>query len=101
MSAPAPGTRERLIDALDALAGGIHSAKQQVVRIDRKGALATPRIVHESWGRRLDIALASCDAVLISDYGGGVVTPALVRHVRRTVRLRKGRDIPVLVDSRY
>ncbi|AMY11788.1 Bifunctional protein HldE [Luteitalea pratensis] len=83
------------------LAGGIHSAKQQVVRIDRKGELVAPRTVHEAWGRRLDVALASCDAVLISDYGGGVVTPALVRHVKRTLRLRKGRQIPILVDSRY
>jgi len=83
------------------LAGGIHSAKQQVVRIDRKGDPAAARVVHETWGRRLDVALAKCDAVLISDYGGGVVTPTLVRHVKRVLRLRKGRQIPILVDSRY
>src|ERR687897_752243 len=47
------------------LAGGIHSAKQQVVRIDRKGDVAAPRAVHAAWGRRLDVALRSCDAVLI------------------------------------
>jgi rfaE bifunctional protein kinase chain/domain len=57
--------------------------------------------VHDAWGRRLDAALRSCDAVLISDYGGGVVTPALVRHVKRALRVRKGRQVPVLVDSRY
>jgi rfaE bifunctional protein kinase chain/domain len=57
--------------------------------------------VHEAWGRRLDAALRTCDAVLISDYGGGVVTPALVRHVRQALRARKGRRVPVLVDSRY
>jgi D-glycero-beta-D-manno-heptose-7-phosphate kinase len=83
------------------LAGGIHSAKQQVVRIDRKGDVAAPRIVHDAWGRRLDVALRSCDAVLISDYGGGLVTPALVRHVKQSLRARKGAAIPVLVDSRY
>jgi len=83
------------------LAGGIHSAKQQVVRIDRKGDVVSGRAVHEAWGRRLDAALRSCDAVLISDYGGGVVTPSLVRHVRQTLRARKGRAVPVLVDSRY
>ena len=83
------------------LAGGIHSAKQQVVRIDRKGDVVSGRAVHEAWGRRLDTALRSCDAVLISDYGGGVVTPALVRHVRQALRARKGRAVPVLVDSRY
>lgn len=83
------------------LAGGIHSAKQQVVRIDRKGDVAAPRVVHEAWGRRLDAALRTCDAVLISDYGGGVVTPALVRHVTQALRARKGRRVPVLLDSRY
>jgi len=83
------------------LAGGIHSAKQQVVRIDRKAPHPAPRGVHEAWGRRLDAALSTCDAVLISDYGGGVVTPALVRHVKGTLRRRKGRQVPVLVDSRY
>ena len=83
------------------LAGGIHSAKQQVVRIDRKGEVVEARLVHEGWGRRLDTALASCDAVLISDYGAGVVTPALVRHVKKVLRLRKNRKVPVLVDSRY
>ena len=83
------------------LAGGIHSAKQQVVRIDRKGEAAAARIVHDAWGRRLETALRTCDAVLISDYGAGVVTPALVRHVRTTLRARKGHRVPMLVDSRY
>jgi D-glycero-beta-D-manno-heptose-7-phosphate kinase len=83
------------------LAGGIHSAKQQVVRIDRKGEAAAARVVHAAWGRRLDAALRTCDAVLISDYGAGVVTPALVRHVKGTLRARKGARVPVLVDSRY
>ncbi len=83
------------------LAGGIHSAKQQVVRIDRKGTPIPARAVHAAWGTRLDAALRRCDAVLVSDYGAGVVTPALVRHVRRTLRERKGRRVPVLLDSRY
>jgi rfaE bifunctional protein kinase chain/domain len=83
------------------LAGGIHSAKQQVVRIDRKGDVADPRLVHDAWGRRLDAALRTCDAVLISDYGGGVVTQGLVRQAKQALRARKGRRVPVLVDSRY
>ncbi len=83
------------------LAGGIHSAKQQVVRIDRRGQAPASRVIHEAWGRRLDAALRTCDAVLISDYGGGVVTPALVRHVKQTLRARTRVRIPVLIDSRY
>ena len=83
------------------LAGGIHSAKQQVVRIDRKGTPVASRELHAAWGPRLDAALQRCDAVLVSDYGGGVVTPALVRHVKQVLRARKGRRVPVLLDSRY
>jgi len=83
------------------LAGGIHSAKQQVVRIDRRGTPVASRALHDAWGSRLDAALRTCDAVLISDYGAGVVTPALVRHVRQQLRARRGRRVPVLLDSRY
>jgi rfaE bifunctional protein kinase chain/domain len=83
------------------LAGGIHSAKQQVVRIDRKGQIASSRQIHAAWGRRLETALRTCDAVLVSDYGGGIVTPGLVRHVKQTLRTRKGRQVPILIDSRY
>jgi rfaE bifunctional protein kinase chain/domain len=39
--------------------------------------------------------------VLISDYGGGLVTPALVRHVKQVLRARPGGPVPILVDSRY
>lgn len=83
------------------LAGGIHSAKQQVVRIDRGQGAVPARAVHAGWGARLERALATCDAVLFSDYGGGVVTPGLVRLVQRGVRARRDRRVPVLVDSRY
>ena len=62
-----------------------------LVRIDRKGTAAPARTVHEKWGRRLDAQLRTCDAVLISDYGGGVVTPGLVHHVKQVLRGRRGR----------
>jgi rfaE bifunctional protein kinase chain/domain len=40
--------------------------------------------------------------VLLSDYGSGLVTPALAASVRKAVeRRRRRRPIPVLVDSRY
>jgi len=83
------------------LAGGIHSAKQQVVRIDRRQASVPTREVHETFGAKLDRALATCHAVLISDYGAGLVTPRLVSRIVRAVRRRKGVRVPILVDSRY
>ena len=44
------------------------------------------------------VAVRDADAVLISDYGSGLVTPALAREVADRV---KRRGVPVLVDSRY
>jgi len=80
------------------LAGGVHSAKQQVVRIDRR---SPSRITAEDraaiWRAAL-AALPSADAVLMSDYGSGIVTPALGRAIGAAARRR---GIPVLVDSRY
>lgn len=79
------------------LAGGIHSAKQQVVRIDRirsTGPTDRTRIQFLAAARR---AVAAADAVIVSDYGSGLVTPALVDDLRRRTR----RDIPFLLDSRH
>ena len=45
-------------------------------------------------------AAASCDAILLSDYGTGLVTPALANALRRKSAAR-GRAVPILVDSRY
>jgi bifunctional ADP-heptose synthase (sugar kinase/adenylyltransferase) len=45
-------------------------------------------------------AATRADAVLISDYGLGLVTPAFVSKLRHALR-REGRPIPILVDSRY
>jgi rfaE bifunctional protein kinase chain/domain len=84
------------------LAGGVHSAKQQVVRIDREAGWPLDPNVSEELARGIGPALESCDAVILSDYGSGLVTPALAENVRRTIGKRsRRRPIPVLVDSRY
>ena len=59
------------------LAGGIHSAKQQVVRIDRGvGHPVDDRgPARRSSGRRSRRSVESADAVLVSDYGTGLVEP--------------------------
>jgi rfaE bifunctional protein kinase chain/domain len=83
------------------LAGGVHSAKQQVVRIDRA---ASPRVT-ESDRRTIATKLmnvaARCDALLVSDYGIGAVSPPLVAQAQKRLRRRGGLAGPVLVDSRY
>jgi rfaE bifunctional protein kinase chain/domain len=82
------------------LAGGIHSAKQQVVRIDRGVASPIDARARARFERAVLATLPGADAVLMSDYGSGLVTPALARRVSSTLR-RAGHPIPVLIDSRY
>lgn len=80
------------------LAGGVHSAKQQVVRIDRRSPSRITAEDRAAIRRAALAALPSADAVLMSDYGSGIVTPALGRAIGAAARRR---GIPVLVDSRY
>jgi rfaE bifunctional protein kinase chain/domain len=84
------------------LAGGVHSAKQQIVRIDREPGWPLSEDVSRAFARKLVPALSDCDAVLLSDYGSGLVTPALASTIRAAVARRsRRRPIPVLVDTRY
>jgi rfaE bifunctional protein kinase chain/domain len=82
------------------LAGGVHSAKQQVVRIDRATRPSFSDEMRRTIEARLTRAAARADAVLVSDYGTGLVTPAVVARVRQPLK-REGRMAPLLMDSRY
>ena len=80
------------------LAGGVHSTKQQMVRIDK-----TTRLPERSPARRAVLASLRAlrervDAVLVSDYGFGLLTPELVQVA---VAFARQRDVPVTVDSRF
>jgi rfaE bifunctional protein kinase chain/domain len=83
------------------LAGGVHSAKQQVVRIDRATRPAYADADRRAIESRLLRACAKADALLVSDYGTGLVTPAAVARARAKLRRRDGSAGPVLIDSRY
>lgn len=80
------------------LAGGAHSAKQQVIRIDRTGGPITPAVTRHI-ERALATVLRTANVVVISDYGSGLVTPDLWRRALALSRVR--RPPLVLVDSRY
>ena len=86
------------------LAGGIHSAKQQVVRVDRAASERADDRARAAFARAVLSAVRGCDALLVSDYGGGLVTPSLVAEAQRAMKPRGSRRQaapPVLVDSRY
>jgi D-glycero-beta-D-manno-heptose-7-phosphate kinase len=80
------------------LAGMTHSARQQVVRVDREPE--TPPNSHLT--RELVLAARqyarASDALLVSDYGYGSATPAILNAVRAKGRLG---GMPVTLDSRF
>jgi len=83
------------------LAGGIHSARQQVVRIDREAAPVSSEI-RERFAEAALAAVEGCSALIVSDYGTGLVTSKLVAELaRRLPRSGRRRMVPVLLDSRY
>jgi rfaE bifunctional protein kinase chain/domain len=82
------------------LAGGIHSAKQQVVRIDRYTGEPISEAHRRVAERAAMRAMAKADAVLVSDYGSGLVRPSFVAALAARLRARR-RPVPILIDSRY
>jgi rfaE bifunctional protein kinase chain/domain len=80
------------------LAGGTHSTKQQIVRIDRATRIAEASRAPGRIVKALRAFRAPVDGVLVSDYGFGLLTPAVVQAAIAFARRRR---IPVTVDSRY
>ena len=84
------------------LAGGVHTAKQQIVRIDRVVSCEYDAKSRAAFARAALKAASECDAILMSDYGTGLVTPELAAALSRKVSggVRR-RAVPILIDSRY
>lgn len=80
------------------LAGMTHTSRQQVVRVDREPQEApNPHLTRELYLAARNYAHAS-DALLVSDYGYGAATPAIVGTLRQKGKLG---SVPVVLDSRY
>ena len=79
------------------LAGMTHTARQQVVRVDREPQESpNAHLTREIYLAARNYAHAS-DALLVSDYGYGAATPAIVDTLRGKGKL----DVPIILDSRY
>ena len=77
------------------LAGHSHSSKQQVIRIDYEGDVLDDGQVRALLLDKLQQAIATANAVVISDYNYGVVDTRAADLIRNHSR------VPVLVDSRF
>jgi rfaE bifunctional protein kinase chain/domain len=74
------------------LAGWTHTTEQQVLRVDREPDEPLPKSVQLAIERKARRIVKRADAVLISDYGLGAATPALVQ----TLKAKR-----IMLDSRY
>ena len=80
------------------LAGMTHTARQQVVRVDREPEQApNAHLTRELYLAARNYSHAS-DALLVSDYGYGAATPAIVSALREKGKLG---STPIVLDSRY
>jgi rfaE bifunctional protein kinase chain/domain len=80
------------------LAGMTHTTRQQVVRIDREPQESpNAHLTRELYLAARNYAHAS-DALLVSDYGYGAATPAIVAALREKGKVG---SLPIVLDSRY
>ena len=80
------------------LAGMTHNTRQQVVRVDREPEQAPNRHLTRELFLAAREYLRASDALLVSDYGYGSASPALVSALSERGRRRA---VPLIVDSRY
>ena len=74
------------------LAGWTHTARQQVLRVDREASAPLSRRVRAAVTARARAASRRAAAILVSDYGCGAVSPAALRGLRGKL---------ITLDSRY
>lgn len=78
------------------IAGGMHTVRQQIVRIDREpDNPPDPKIIVDNLTEVIEKGI---DGILVSDYGCGVLSPEVVRFVNKIARTGKVR---IAIDSRF
>ena len=70
---------------------------QQVVRTDEECLLALDKIEESALNAAIDFAAAGVGAIVLSDYGKGVVSDRVIAHV---VELARATGVPVFVDPK-
>ena len=74
------------------LARWTHTSRQQVLRVDREPEAEMPSRIAAQVLRKSRVRIAKSDAVIVSDYGAGFVTPQLLKSLRPKI---------ATLDSRY
>jgi D-glycero-beta-D-manno-heptose-7-phosphate kinase len=90
-------TRVQTESKMRVLAGGLSTKRQQMLRVDRGNAVPLPDNVNKALARKLTVLGGEHDIVLVSDYGGGVLSADCIEALHNV----KAKGVPVVVDSRY
>src|SRR5262245_54342369 len=80
------------------MAGGYQATRQQVVRLDREPPPEISPLTEDALLARLRAVVSRVDAILVSDYGYGTVSPRVFEAVKA---LGRASGALVTVDSRY
>lgn len=80
------------------LAGSAHTSHQQVVRIDREAPSPPSEDVLARLFKKACQFDRRADAVLVSDYGSGIISPSRIASLRSLATRRR---LPLNIDSRY
>ncbi|HXV13821.1 MAG TPA: PfkB family carbohydrate kinase [Candidatus Krumholzibacteria bacterium] len=80
------------------MAGEMNAQKQQVARVDRSHRIELDAAARAALVEAVESAGGSCDAVLLADYGLGVLGEDVSA---RAIDVARARGVPVVVDSRY
>jgi len=79
------------------LAGGVNTTRQQMLRLDRTASGPLPARARAGLASAIREAAAGADAVVVSDYGAGVMCD----ETRELLASLAADGLPVCVDSRY
>jgi rfaE bifunctional protein kinase chain/domain len=82
------------------LGGLSHWQPQQIVRVDREPSQALGSEVRRRLSKSVATLVRGASALLVSDYGYGTTDDREVAFLRRHAK-RRGRPLPITVDSRF
>lgn len=80
------------------LAGGMHTTKQQVIRIDRENSPSYDESVQDEILENIKKNIDSVDGVIVSDYSYGVLSEKVIGFINDYA---KNSDKVIAVDSRH
>lgn len=80
------------------IAGGRATVSQQIVRIDKEDRAPLSSEILARLRERALATVETAEGVVLSDYGGAVVSDALAQEIIAACRKR---GVPTMVDSRY